>query len=218
MFEASTTFLYIFQNRQGLSLRTLHNGRHSDHDETHIDHFLRKLNLLSNNYPPEFVFDMNKTRWWFCGAPRKVLAEKACDTVKFESTTGEKTSFTVLAAMSCVGQKSAFWVFVSERTVYCERKFGQHSREILRHSESGWTTENVIIAFIEWLHRETIDCKSCALVMYRDSSHGTEQDIAAAQENDIELVLSRPMEPTDSNRWSVIFGELKAKARSDFSR
>jgi hypothetical protein len=26
------------------------------------------------------------------------------------------------------------------------------------------------------------------------------------------------MEPTDSNRWSVIFGELKAKARSDFSR
>jgi hypothetical protein len=74
---------------------------------------------------------MDETRWWLFEAPRKLLAEKRCDTVKLESTNGEKTSFTELAAISCASEKLPLWVLAKGRTVHCERIFGPHPRVIL---------------------------------------------------------------------------------------
>jgi hypothetical protein len=51
---------------------------------------------------------MDETCWPLSEAPRKVLAEKKCGTVKLESTTGERTSFTALGTISCAGEKSPF--------------------------------------------------------------------------------------------------------------
>jgi hypothetical protein len=82
-------------------------------------------------------------------SPSTVLAEKGRDTVKLESTTGEKTSFTALGAISWAGEKLPLWVLAKGRTVHCERKFEPHPKAIFRYSESEWATENVIIESIK---------------------------------------------------------------------
>jgi hypothetical protein len=211
-FGASTTFLPGLENRHGLSVRTPHHERRSTLDKTYVDYFLRRLHSLSHDCPPEFVFNMGETCWRLFEAPRKVLAEKGCDTVKLESTTGEKTSFTALGAVSCAGEKLPLWVLTKGRTVHCEPKFGSHPKVILRHSESGWATENVIIEFIKWLHQEVADYKPCALVLDVYPSRRSEWVIAAAKENDVELLfVPAPGTGNFQPRDRRIFGELRYK-------
>jgi hypothetical protein len=90
-FAASNTFLRGFERRQGLSLRTRDHERRSKLGETYVDHFLGRLNSLSNDYPLELIFDMDETCWRLFQTARKVLAEKGSDTVKLESTPGQQT-------------------------------------------------------------------------------------------------------------------------------
>jgi hypothetical protein len=47
--------------------------------------------------------------------------------------------------------------------------------------------ENVIIAFIELLHREIANYEPCILVLDIYRNHRTERVIAATEENDLEL-------------------------------
>jgi hypothetical protein len=142
---------------------------------------------------------------------------KGCESAKFESITGEKTSSTTLGAISCAGEKLPLWVLAKGRTVHRERKSGPHPKVILRHSESGWATENIIIEFIKWLHQEVADDKPRALVLDVYPSHRSEWLIASAAENDRELLFvpaggTGRLQPM----YRRIFGELKALARAEF--
>jgi hypothetical protein len=90
---------------------------------------------------------------------------------------------------------------------------------ILRHSESGSATENVIVEFIEWLHREVAQCSPCSLIFDVYATHRTERVLAAAEANDVELLFvpaggTGRFQPLDRR----IFGELTARARAEFSR
>jgi hypothetical protein len=127
--------------------------------------------------------------------PSKSDSQKRMWTVKRKSTTGERTSFTVLEAIPSAGEKWPLWVSAKNRMLHCGRKFGPYPRVIGQHSESGWATENVIVEFIESLHREVADCKPCALVLNIDPSHRTQCVIAAAKEIDVKFLSSRPVEP-----------------------
>jgi hypothetical protein len=123
-------------------------------DESYVEYFLGRLNSLSNYYPPERVFNVDETCWRLFEAPRKVLAEKRSDTVQLQSRTGEKALFTAVGAISCAGQRLRLRVLEKGRTAQFERKFGNHPDVIMRHSETGWVTENVII-----------ESSPCALVL-----------------------------------------------------
>jgi hypothetical protein len=63
--------------------------------------------------------------------------------------------------------------------------------------------ENVTIAFIEWLHQETSDCKSCTLVLDMCPRHQTKRIIAATEENDMELLFVLVDKPTDFSQWTT---------------
>jgi hypothetical protein len=60
---ASSTFLSAFERGQGLSLRTPHHERRSIFDENYVDYFLKRLNSLSKDYPPEVIFNVDETCW-----------------------------------------------------------------------------------------------------------------------------------------------------------
>jgi hypothetical protein len=125
-FAASSVFPPGFERHQVRSLRTPHHKRHSALDEIYADYFVRKLNSLSNDYPPELIFNMDEACWPLFEAPPKDLAEKGWDIVKLESTTGEKTSFTALGAISRANQKLPLCVLAKWQNVHRERKFGHH--------------------------------------------------------------------------------------------
>jgi hypothetical protein len=90
-----------FERRQSLSLRTPYDERYSALDKTSVDYFPRRLNSLSNDSLPERISNMDDTCWRLSETPRRVMAEKGLDTVKLESTTGQRASSTALGAISC---------------------------------------------------------------------------------------------------------------------
>lgn len=218
-FCASSRFLRGLERRQQLSLRTPHKERRTIVDENVATYFLNRLNSLSDDYPPDMVFNMDETCWRLFESPRKVLAEKGTETVKLCSKSGEKTSFTALGAISAAGQKLPLWVLAKGRTQRSERKFGAHEDVVVHHSTSGWATENIIIAYIGWLHRQVADGAPCVLILDVYPTHRTDRVFAAAQEDDVELLFvpaggTGRFQPMDRR----IFGELKARARAAFDR
>jgi hypothetical protein len=218
-FCASTTFLHDMQQRQGLSLRTPHAERRTTVDESYVSCFLHRLNSLSNDYSPDLVFNMDETCWRLFEAPRKVLAEKGSETVKLRSKTSEKTSFTAVGAISASGQKLPLWVLAKGKTPRCETKFGAHQDVLVKHSESGWATENIVMSYIEWLSHEIADGTPCALILDVYPTHRTDRVIEIAAANDVELLFvpaggTGRFQPLDRR----IFGELKARARAEFRR
>jgi hypothetical protein len=108
-----------------------------------------RLNSLSNDYPPDKVFNMDEACWRLFEALQKGLAEKGAETVKLPAPTSEKAFFTALGAISASEQKPPLWVLAKGKTPRSERKFGAHPGVILQHTDSGWATENLISNFIE---------------------------------------------------------------------
>ena len=218
-FCASTTFLRDMEKRQGLSLRSPHHERRTALDEDYSAYFLRRLDTLSNNYPPDLVFNMDETCWRLFEAPKKVLAEKGAETVKLSSRTSEKTSFTALGAISAAGDKLPLWVLAKGKTRRCEHKFGNHQDILIRHTESGWATERIITSYIEWLAREVAHGSPSILVLDVYPSHRTDLVVDTAAANDVELLFvpagaTGRFQPLDRR----VFGELKARARAEFGR
>jgi hypothetical protein len=207
------------ERRQGLSLRTPHKERRTTLDEEYAAYFLRRLDTLSNDYPPDLVFNMDETCWRLFEAPRKVLAEKGTEIVKLAGTSSEKTSFTALGGISAAGDKLPLWILAKGKTPRSEGKFGTHSNVILRHTDSGWATEGILVCYIEWLARDIAHGHPSILVLDVYPSHRTDVVVETAAANDVELLFvpaggTGRFQPLDRR----VFGELKSRARAEFGR
>jgi hypothetical protein len=67
---------------------------------------------------------MDETCWRPFETPRKVVAEKGCDTIRLESITGEKASFTALGAISSAGEKLPFGHLPKVKQFIASRNLG----------------------------------------------------------------------------------------------
>jgi hypothetical protein len=177
------------------------------------------MNSLPEDYPPDLVFNMDETCWHLYEAPRRVLEEKGKETVKLRSQKSEKTSFTALGGISCNGHKLPLWIVAKGKTKRSEAKFGSHPEVIIKHAESGWATENLIVEYIQWLHEEIAGGQPCALILDIYPTHRTDIVLAAADECDVELLFvpaggTSQYQPLDYR----VFGELKSRARAEMTR
>jgi hypothetical protein len=218
-FSASTTFLRDFQKRQRLSLRTPHRERRTTVDPRYSSYYQQRLKYLSSLYPPNMIFNMDETCWRLFETPRKVVAQTGTESVKVSAPAGEKTCFTALATISAAGDKLPLWVLAKGKTAQCEVKFGTHPNILVRHTESGWATEDIILSYIEWLSREVAQGCPCVLVLDVYSTHRTGRVLLSAAEKDMEILLipaggTAQFQPLDRR----VFGELKARARAEFGR
>ena len=151
-------------------------------------------------------------------SPRLVVAEKGCDSVKLIFSSSEKQSVTAIGAITADGRKLPLWVIAKGRTQRCLKKFGEHPNIQFHHTESGWTTESVMMRFLDAIHQDAGGCP-CCLVLDLYPSHRTEAVIKRAEELDIELIfvpagLTSKLQPLDIR----VFGELKSRARAEFQR
>jgi hypothetical protein len=96
------------------------------------------------------------------------------------------------------------------KTQRCERKFGANPNVVVRHTESGWASAELIVAYVEWLSRDVAKGCPCALVLDLYPSRRTDRVARTAEDNDGEvLFVPAPaigiFQPLDRR----IFGELK---------
>jgi hypothetical protein len=89
-FHASNSFLYGFENRWHISLRSPHLQRRCEIDEEYAKEFIERLNSCPQDYPPHRVFNFDETCWEIYNGPRRVLAEKGSESDKLIFSTGEK--------------------------------------------------------------------------------------------------------------------------------
>jgi hypothetical protein len=217
-FAASSPYIDGFLERHNFSLRAPHLERRCLINESFVTSFIARLNECPQDYPPDRVFNFDETSWKIFNAPHRVLAEKGTKTVKMKSFTGEKQSVTAFGTISAAGDKLPLWVVTKGRTERVFTKFGDHPGVVFKFSDSGWTTEKLIIEYLDWLS-DRIGHDPCLLVMDVYPTHRTEAVKEHARMLDIELLFipaggTSLYQPLDAR----IFGELKARARSAFQR
>jgi hypothetical protein len=160
-----------FQKRWQLSLRSPHHERRTKVSDAAVDAFLQRLSTIPDDYPPELVFNMDETAWRLYIPPMKVLAEKGTESVKLRTAKGEKESFTAFGAISADGQKLPLWVVTKGKTDRSHLKFGEHAEVRITHSVNGWSTEDLMISYLLWIHEQVAQRRRCVLVLDIYPSH-----------------------------------------------
>lgn len=217
-FAASSRFVDGFMKRQYITLRMPHAERRTHINPDRVADFLRTLENAKAIYRPDRIFNFDETCWKCCLTPAKVLAEKGTDTVKLLKCRNEKESYTAYGCISAAGDKLPCWIIAKGKTDRSHRKFGDHPQVEVRHTPSGWTTEDMMCEYVRWLSQ------CCAgeplfLVMDLYSAHRTAKLQGCARELNVTLEFipagaTSILQPLDRR----IFGELKARARADFAR
>jgi hypothetical protein len=82
--------------------------------------------------------------------------------VTLRSYKSEKTLFTAFGAITYNGDKLPLWVIAKGKTKRSEAKFGCHPGIIIKHAESDWATENLIVEYPQWLYAEIARGHPCA--------------------------------------------------------
>ena len=88
------------------------------------------------------------------------VAIRGSDEVQFQMKDDPKKSLTVIACCSRDGERLPLWVIAKGKTQICERKyrddtrlrhFIQHKEVYTDHSESGWSDQNLMIRYLQFL-------------------------------------------------------------------
>jgi hypothetical protein len=200
-------------------MRKPHAEKRTTIDTDYVTHFRARMNALPEYYPPELVFNMSETCRRLYEAPRGVLEEKGKETVKLRSHESVKTSFTAFGPIVCSGDKLPLWVIAKGEAQLSEAKFESHPEIIIKHAESIWATENLIIEYLQWLHAEIAGGHPWTLILDAYPTHHTDVVMVAAEKCDIEL-LSVPAGGTNEYQPLDyrIFSKLKSRAKAEITR
>jgi hypothetical protein len=137
------------QERHNLIMRRPYAEKRMTIDADYATPFRERMNTLPEDDPLEPVFNMDEMCWRRFETARRVVEEKGKETVKLQSHKSEKTSFTALRGIACSEDKLPLWVIAKGKTKRSEAKFGYHPDILIKHTESGWATENLIIEYLQ---------------------------------------------------------------------
>ena len=216
-FAASNKWEQGFLKRANLSLRTPSVDRRGVISEEYAAYFLMRVEAAFGRLPPEFIYNMDETCWRFINAPRLVIGEKGSAAVKLCTKKSPKKSFTAIGTITAAGDRLPLWILTKGKTNACLGKFGDQGETELHYSESGWSTEKIIVDYLNWLAKRTIG--PCALIMDIFRAHITPWVRETAKRLDIDLIIvpangTSKYQPLDFK----IFGTLKQFARQEFDR
>jgi hypothetical protein len=215
-FCASSSWVDGFMERTGLCLRIPHPERRCKIDESMAIQFKARLGAASNRYPATRIFNFDETSWKCYLGPQKVVAEKGTSVVKLNAPRGEKECYTGYGCISAAGDKLPFWILTKGKTNRSHAKFGATPDVIIQHTPSGWTNDDMMVQYINWLSG---NCQGEPLMLVLDvyKAHRTQKLRERARELNIELLFvpaggTSLYQPLDRR----VFGELKSRARHAF--
>ena len=211
-FRCSPTFIQDFRHRWKKSLRRPNFKRRPKISMDQVAVFQNRVTEAIKRYSDEYVFNMDETNFRLVNNKFMTWAVKGVKTVNCRITNDLKEGVTVLATVSKARAKLPLMVLGKGKTDRCLKSYSFDRNTWTYHSPSGWTTETVMLHYLEVLHEHVNH--PCALVLDTYAAHRTASVRARAQELGIDLIFIPPgatdlYQPLDRK----IFGCLKAYAK-----
>ena len=215
-FSASNCFVDGFMERNELRLYTPRHGRSTTINPKCEADFKEQLARIRDQYSECKIYNADETSWRIFMSPKRVIAEKGCHSVKLISSKSEKIAVTAIGAIRADGKKLPLSIIGKGKTERCLRKFGEFDDIIFHHSNTGWSSESVMMAYLETISMDA-GGDPCCLIWDVYPSHRSEAVQLKAAKLKIELLFvpaggTSIYQPLDIR----VFGELKMRARAAF--
>ena len=220
-FMFSNSWLSDFMMRHNLSLRKGHVERRGAIDQMQVQHFCKSLANAILTYGRSNIFNMDETFIRLRNFSQYVIAEKGQSEVRVmaEHSVNAKQGTTFLATICMDPERRVPLAFIAKgKTEKCEEKYGNIEKEdgIAFHSESGWTTAEVMIRYLDWL-REQIQEEEIALVLDVYAAHRKDEVKEHAEKLKIHLIFvpacgTGYFQPLDRIVFGIVKGQLGKQA------
>lgn len=214
-----------FMGRYHLSSRVPHLKRRTSPDDQQVALFVNHMQLVNSQFPDDLIINVDETCWCIINGKLRTVASKGADDVRVILNDDQKKCLTVVASCTKAGERLPLWLIAKGKTNVCERKYRndprlrhyiQSSQLYVDHSENGWSNEDLMIRYLEWL-KNYKKGYMFNVVWDLHASHRSESVKGKAQGLEIGLSFipvgqTGEWQPLDRR----IFGILKAKACSMF--
>jgi hypothetical protein len=222
-FKCSRHFLSRFLPRVGLSFRRARAARRPVIDDQECLRFLGQLTAAYHRYPPHLILNFDESNWHLVMAGEETVAERGAESVHQYVDGDPKANFSFFATITAEGQKLPLILIAKGKTVRCHKQFGNHDQHQFDvwHSPSGWSTELLMLDYLEWLRRQMPPEPLC-LLMDQYGTHTTDAVNEKAEALGIELIwiprgATGRYQPLDRRTFGALKAKGKAKWRHEFT-
>jgi hypothetical protein len=155
------TWLDRFMEEHDLTFRKGHATRRSAPDDKSIAVFITITQDLFAFANRACIINMDETCWRILMGQTVTTARIGADSVTAEFPFNPKECIT--ASISAAGDRLPLWVICKGKTERSERKITANEKLkksidkkslILCHSESGWTTAEIAVMYLQWLRKQ----------------------------------------------------------------
>ena len=197
-----------------ISLRKYHFRRRKLNDPEEVEEFREEVYAAISRYGSRNVYNMDETSWGLVPHDEKVWALRGSDEVVFERNDNypSKYKFTAIATINAAGEKLPIITVAKGKTIRCEKSFQTILGNIVMHTQNGWSTENLMLAYLQWLSNLCHNFPIC-LIWDQYKSHMTDKINEQAAKLNIEIIYI-PAGQTGSEQPldKLIFGSMKKTA------
>jgi hypothetical protein len=187
-------------------------------------HFLGQLTAAYHRYPPHLIVNFDKSNWHLVMAGDETVAEREAESVHQYVDGDPKANFSFFATITAEGQKLPLILIAKGKTYRCHKQFGHHPGhqfDIL-HSPSGWSTEPLMLDYLDWLRCQMPPEPLC-LLMDQFGTHTTETVTTKADALGIEVIwipkgATGKYQPLDRRTFGALKAKGKAKWRYEFAQ
>jgi hypothetical protein len=219
-FECSRSFMRAFRERHRYSLRRPNLKRRPTVNEEQAQEFIRKVQGLLKKYPADRIINVDETNWRTVASGFLTWGLKGADSVQCNIDNDDKEGVTVIGAINAAGEKLPLTVIGKGKTLRCLAAYDLKDDVWKSHSESGWTTSNVMCGYFAQLRQKLFpDADPVLVILDTYAAHRSAEVREVAALWGIDLVFIPPgctdrLQPLDRK----VFGVLKSYARQQWPR
>lgn len=195
-------------------LRKYHFKRRKLNDPEEVEEFREEVFSAINRYGSRNVYNMDEISWGLVPHDEKVWALRGSDEVVFERNENypSKYKFTAIATINAAGEKLPIITVAKGKTIRCEKSFQTIFGNIVMYTQNGWSTENLMLAYLQWLSDRCQNSPIC-LIWDQYKAHMTDKVKEQATKLKIEIIYI-PAGQTGSEQPldKLIFGSMKKTA------
>lgn len=197
-----------------ISLRKYHFRRRTLNDPLKSINYRDDVFNAIMRYGSKNVYNMDETSWGLVPHDDKVWAVTGSDEVIFDVSKNypNKARFTAIATINANGDKMPLITVAKGKTVRCEKAFKNILGHVVTHTTNGWSTESLMIAYLQWLSQISNGASIC-LVWDQFRAHCTQKVEDFAENLHIEIIkVPEGQTGTEQPLDRLIFGSMKKTA------
>jgi hypothetical protein len=212
-FKYSPPFIIDFRKRHMMSLRRPSIKRRPTTTDAQVRAFVENVKELMRIVPAERIMNIDETNWRPVAAGFKTWAPTGAESVHCIVDNDDKQGVTVIAAISAAEEKLPLTVIGKGKTQRCLAGYDLPSEVWGEHSESGWTTSDIMCCYFWHLRHVIFPEGPLSVILDTYSAHRSAEVPAIARLWGINLVFIPPgctdrLQPLDRR----VFGVLNAYA------